>query len=119
MDFPSIEEILEDLVSVSKETASLKSRIARTNAAHGLTDKLHEMEHLRSLISKLEPLTRNKQITVQLRLLNFNSDVQTKFKTHAAYDVKHWTKKLNVYRNRIRQFDLNLQQLNWEIDLVD
>ncbi|KKM62750.1 hypothetical protein LCGC14_1518470 [marine sediment metagenome] len=118
IEVPSIEESLTTLVTVSRETASLKSRIARTNATHGLTDKLHEMEHLRSLVSKLEPLTRNKQIVVNLRHINYN-DTATKIPTHATYDVEAWTKKLNEYRDKIRQIDLDLQRLNWEVDLVD
>lgn len=115
---PDIEESLTALVSVSQDTASLKSRITRTNAINGLTDKLHEMEHLRSLVSKLEPLSRNKQEIVSLRHINFN-DAATKIPTRATYNVEAWTKNLNKYRDKIRQLDLDLQRLNWEVDLVD
>jgi hypothetical protein len=119
IEIPSITGSLNNLVSISKEIASLKAKIARTNVVNGLVDKLHEMEHLRSLISKLEPLTRHKQLVVQLRMLNYNSDTSTKIPTHATYNVETWTKKLNEYRDRIRKLDLDLQRLNWEVDLVD
>lgn len=118
LEIPSIETPLQDLVLVSQETANLKSRIARTNAINGLTDKLHEMEHLRSIVSKTEALTRIKQVTVSLRHVGYN-DAATKISTHATYDVERVKIWNNELRDKIRKLDLDLQRLNWEVDLVD
>ena len=118
LEVPTIEKSLNDLVSVSEETAKLKARIALTNVNNGLTAKLHEMEHLRSLISQLEPLTRNKQVVVNLRSVAYNEPA-VKMETRATYNVSEWTKQLNECRDRIRALDLELQRANWEVDLVD
>lgn len=118
MEIPSIEDQLNELVSVSEEIASMKSRITRTNAERGLSIKIHTMEHLRSCVSKLEDLTRHKQIRVNLRSIDYNSPA-IKLATHATYNVAKWTETVNGYRARIRELDLELQRLNWEVDLVD
>lgn len=117
MEVPSIEEQLSELVDVSLEIACLKSRIARTNAEHGLSIKIHTMEHLRSCVSKLEDLTRHKQVRVNLRAIDYNSPA-VKLPRYATYNVAALTETVNGYRTRIRELDLELQRLNWEVDLV-
>ena len=76
------------------------------------------MEALRSLVSKLEELSRHKQVKTILKSVNYG-DPPVKIATHATYDVEAWTEKLNAYRDRVRELDVELQKLNWEIDLVD
>ena len=115
---PSIEETLSDLVAVTNELSSLKTRIAKTNAAHGLTDKIHEMEQLRGLVSGLDGLARHKQTQVTMKSFSYDS-AATKVRTVATYDVAAWTDRVNGYRDRIRELDADLQRSNWEIDLVD
>jgi len=115
---PSIEDSLEELAAVSAELAILKSKIARTNVASGAVDKIHEMESLRSLVSKLEGLAQNKQTKTILKTINYG-DQPVKVATHATYDVETWSKKVSELRDRIRELDVELQKLNWEVDLVD
>jgi len=116
-EIPSIEDSLEEFVSVSGEIASLKSRIARTNASNGAADKIHEMESLRSVVSKLEDLSHNKQSRTILKSVTYG-DPPVKITTHATYDVEAWTNRLKEFRSRIREIDVALQTLNWEVELV-
>lgn len=118
MEIPSIEDKLDELIDVSNEISKLKCRIAYTNASNGLTDKIHTMEHLRSCVGKLEELTHNKQVVVNLRSINYGEPA-VKLPTHATYDVARLTRTVDTFRKQIRELDLELQRLNWEVDLVN
>jgi len=118
MEIPSVEQQLKDFVSLTKELASFKTRITKTNSKHGLTDKIHKMEALRSMVSRLEQLCRNKQVTVTLRRIDYEGPAVS-ISTHATYNVEQLTKEVNGARDQIRVLDLELQRLNWEIDLEE
>ena len=114
---PSIEGLLEDFLDVSEVLSVLKTRITKTNATHGLINKIHEMEKLRSIVSKLELLSRNKQEFVSLRHITYDQPA-IPMSTFATYNVEDLIESLEAYRARIRELDLELQRLNWEVDLV-
>jgi len=118
MEVPSIETQLGEMVSVSEEIARIKSCVAATNAKSGLTSKIHTMEHLRSCVSKMEELTHKKQSQIVLRTIDYGQPAM-KIETRATYDVTAWTETINGFRTRIRELDLELQHLNWEVDLVE
>lgn len=117
-EVPSIEPVLEGLRLTIQTLSDLKVRIARTNVEHGLVEKIKEMEMLRSLISTLDPLARQKQKVVQLRRIDYEGPAQA-MTTFATYNVATLTEELIVHRQRVRELDLELQRLNWQVELVD
>jgi len=118
MEIPNIEDTLNEIVEVSSAISKLKCRIARTNAASGSINKIHTMEHLRSCISSLEHLTHNQQVSARFHNINY-SESSVKLVSHATYNVEQCTEKLNLFRKQLRELDLELQRLNWEVDLVE
>ena len=83
-----------------------------------MLDKINEMESLRSIISRLESLTSNKQDKVELKRVEYDSP-PVSIHVLATYNVAGLTSELDAYRKRIRELDLELQQLNWQIDLEE
>lgn len=118
MEVPSIQNEINEFEKLSREISNLKTQITKTNSEHGLTQMIHDMEHFRSCVSKFEPLTRNKQHSVELRTVGFGETAQ-KIHTHATYDVEVMKDTVDIYRENVRKLDLKLQRLNWEIDLVE
>jgi hypothetical protein len=115
---PSIEVELDLLVTLSRELATLKTRIAKTNATKGLTDKINEMEQLRGVVKMLEPLTKIKQDHKDYQTIDYGSD-PILLTTVATYNVSNRVDEVVVIRDRIRKLDLELQRLNWQVDLVE
>ena len=118
MEVPNIDNLIADLIELSEDLSVFKTRIAKTNARHGLTDKIHEMEALRSTISRLEPLARNKQQSVHLNRLSYDGPA-VPVPTYATYDVETLVETVDGLRDRVRVLDMDLQRLNWEIDLEE
>ena len=81
-------------------------------------DKIHEMEQLRSLVSQLEGLAHQKQSTVSLRGGGYDGS-PVKIEMVATYNVENLSVKLDDIRKRLRELDLALQRMNWEVSLVD
>jgi len=117
-EVPSIEETLVELEDSATALSNLKTRVTKTNAANGLTDKINEMERLRSLVSNLDNLTLTKQDTVSLRHISYDQP-PAPVHTFATYDVEALTNKVDTFRARIREIDLELQRRNWEVDLAN
>lgn len=111
---PFIEEDIVELLRLTKELGELKSRVAVTNATHGITRKINEMEQLRSNISQLEGLTRVKQSHTRLQRYLDRAD---KVEVVATFDVESMKNKVEAMRKRVRELDLELQKLNWQIDV--
>lgn len=118
MEAPDLTPAIDDIIEVSENISKLKARVALTNVTHGLHNKIHEMEHLRSVVKRLGELTREKQSQVMLRTLNYG-EATVKVTTVATYDVEKLIERVQGFRDRIREIDLELQRLNWEIDLVE
>lgn len=115
---PSIEDMLDEYVQLNKELRTLKSRLMRTNVLHGLHEKIHEMEMLRSIISQLDHLTGLEQEAVRLERVDYDGPAQP-FTTYATFNVTELKIALDENRARIRELDMELQQSNWAIDLED
>lgn len=115
---PSIEDKISEFSFVSAELANLKDRINRTNTKHRLSEKIYTMEALRSTIKQLDCLTRAKQRTVRLQRVDYDGPA-TQIATFATYNVEKLAANLDVAHNKIREIDLELQRLNWEIDLEE
>jgi len=113
---PSIEPVLNQLSEVLEELRFLKTRIDAANVKHNLADKIHEMEQLRYAIKALEPLTRLKQETKSLQRLDYSSP-PVPVMTVATFNVSDLTSKLDNMRKRVRELDLELQRLNWQVDV--
>lgn len=116
-EVPNCEPLIADLVAVSEELRALKTRIDLTNAQHGLADKIHEMEKLRYLVNSLTNLSEAKQEIVHLRRVDFEGPALP-VSTYATYNVENLKKQLQQYRDDLRSLDLEIQRLNWQIDLV-
>lgn len=117
-EVPDISLLIEELITLTRNLGNLKSRIARTNAQRGLVDKINEMAQLRSLVAQLDSLSNNKQSTTKLRRIDFG-EPHVKMNFVATYNVEEVSNCLEEMRSRIRALDLELQRLNWEVDLVD
>lgn len=115
---PSIEPLLDELVRLNNELRSLKVRIAKTNVKHGLTERIHEMEMLRYIVGALDSLARAKQEVTNLERIDYDGPAQA-FTTYATYNVEELNMGLDENRARIRELDMELQQLNWSTDLEE
>ena len=76
------------------------------------------MESLRSLISRLGGLLYNKQTKTELKRVDYDTP-PVPIKVFATYDVSQLEAKMDGYRKRIRELDLELQKMNWQIDLEE
>lgn len=117
-EVPSSEEKIEEYLRLSQELGKLKARVAVTNAKHGLTYKITEMEQLRGTIAQLEVLARHKQETVRLSRAMYGEQ-QSKIRVVATFNVEALAEKLTAARKRLRELDLELQKTNWQVDLVE
>lgn len=115
---PSIEDKISLLQHLSVELASFKTRITKTNAKNGLTDKINKMEALRSIQAQLNGLTRNKQKTTVMRHIDYN-DPAMPVTVFSTFNVSNLSKNLDLIQEEIRNLDLELQKLNWTIDIED
>ena len=115
-EVPNHEAEIVELVDVSDELRQLKTKIDLTNAKHGITDKIHEMEKLRYLVNSFSSLCGSKQETVQLRRVDYEGPA-VPITTVATYNVENAKKQLEKYRDDLRSLDLEIQKLNWQIDL--
>jgi hypothetical protein len=117
-EVPSIESDLCDLQTTAAELASFKNRIAKTNAMHGLSTKIYAMDALKFLISTLEAYTTVKQSRVDLEYVGMG-ERPIPLTTYATYDVAVLTTNIKSSKNNLRALDIELQKLNWEVDLED
>ena len=114
-EVPSVEGLLTELTEVLAELRSLKTKVDTANVKSGLADKIHEMEQLRYAIKTLEGLSRLKQETRSLTRLDYGTP-PVPVTTVATFNVANLNSQLEVYRRRVRELDLELQRLNWQID---
>ena len=114
----NVDDFIDDYVTLSETLVDMKTRVATTNVENGLTVKIHRMESLRSLISQLESLTCNKQERLDLKHISYDKP-PVPVSTFATYNVENLTLMLDNLRDEIRSLDLELQRLNWEVELVD
>lgn len=109
-EVPNTEDLIESYISVSKQLADLKSQVAKANAKHGLIDKIHRMEHLKSAVSKLY------QLIYFIKRLDYDSSL-IEVNTIVTYDVKKLTNRLTRMQDEIRKIDVYLLKANWRTDL--
>lgn len=113
---PSIEDKFEELSNTLLAMRELKTRIDQANVEGGLADKIHEMEQLRYHIKALEPISKTKQEQKSL-LHSYGDSAATRIITVATFDVAKLNERLNTCRARLRELDLELQRLNWEVEV--
>ena len=117
-EVPSLELSFQEFYDLNKQLRVLKTRIAKTNVVHRLSEKIHEMEMLRFVVSSLNELTNCKQEVVQLERTSYDGPGQP-ITTYATFNVKELASLVKLKQSRIRELDMELQQLNWTIDLED
>jgi len=115
---PNKDQEIEDFCFLTQDLADLKAKINKTNTEHGLTEKIYRMEALRSIIKQLEGMTHAKQRTVRLHRVDYTGPA-TQIYVYATYDVCKVLNRVENARLEIRALDLELQRLNWEIDLEE
>lgn len=115
-EVPCVEEDIDTLYDLSKQLASFKTRIAKTNAIRGLAEKIYAMDELKYLISALEPYSTCKQTRVDLEYVGMG-ERPIPMTTYATYDVNKLAKHVQTLRDSLRSIDIELQKLNWEVDL--
>jgi hypothetical protein len=113
-EVPSVENELRELEEVLGELRSLKSKIDVANVINGLVDKIHQMEQLKMTIKSLEPLSRIKQ---EVKTRDAYSSTPTITHTKATFNVESLKNVLDNHRRRVRELDLELQQLNWTVEV--
>src|SRR5271157_1113787 len=115
---PTVEVLIDDFCLITQELANIKTRITKTNTNNGLTLKIYRMEALRSMIKQLENLTKAKQKVVRMQRIDYEGPASM-ISTFATFNVEELGREVESYREEIRTLDLELQRLNWEIDLED
>ena len=115
---PNIEGVILSLGSLAQELSTLKTRVAKTNAKHGLVEKIYEMDKLKYMVSALESHAKSKQETTSLEYVSYG-DKPVPLTTYATFDVSELAAKVEGMKTRIREVDMELQKLNWQIDLED
>lgn len=116
-DVPSIEEDIETLDVLVNELSTFKSRVAKTNAKYGLIYKMNEMDYLKFMVNNFDRLAKAKQERIDVEYGGL--DQRNTVTTYATYDVVDMVERVDNMKSKIRQLDLELQKLNWEIDLGD
>jgi len=117
-EIPCVEKDIGTLYDLSEQLASFKARIAKTNAIRGLAGKIYEMDELKFLISTLEPYSTCKQTRIDLEYVGMG-DRPIPIRTYATYDVEKLAKNVQQMRDNLRSIDIELQKLNWEVDLEE
>jgi hypothetical protein len=113
-EVPNIETELQELTMVMRELQDLKTKIYVANVKNNLINKIHEMEQLKITIKTLEPLSKMKQET---KMRDNYATVPNIIHTMATFNVESMKSVLDNHRRRLRELDLELQQLNWTVDI--
>lgn len=117
-EVPSSEELINEFKDFSIVLSTLKDRIAKTNVESGLILKIHEMERLRYVIAALDNFADAKKETITLERIDYDMPAKP-FTTYATFDVDVMAAYVEDSRIRLRKLDMEVQQLNWTIDLVE
>ncbi len=109
--------LIEELNSVSDEMAKLIKNINYTNCMTvengvSLTDMIAEKEVLQKKISVLKNFLSNAS-----SLVNRYSNKEIKILN--TVDVAELQKKVDAMSKHLRELDMNIQRINWTVDLIE
>lgn len=110
-------ELIEELNSVSDEMEKLIKNINYTNCMTvengvSLTDMIAERDVLKKKISVMRAfLSRSGEVIERYS----NKEI----KVHSTVDVVELQKKVDVMSKHLRELDMNIQRINWTVDLIE
>lgn len=110
-------ELIEELNSVSDETEKLIKNINYTNCMTvengvSLTDMIAERDILKKKISVMRAfLSRSGEVIDRYS----NKEI----KVHSTVDVAELQKKVDAMSKHLRELDMNIQRINWTVDLIE
>lgn len=109
--------LIEELDSVSDETEKLIKNINYTNCMTvengvSLTDMIAERDILKKKISVMRAfLSRSGEVIDRYS----NKEI----KVHSTVDVAELQKKVDAMSKHLRELDMNIQRINWTVDLIE
>lgn len=108
------QELLEQLEALSQEHADLVLKINRTNVASGLLELLVKREHLRRTRNLLTSAARAANPTNSWML----RATRTEIKTVSHLEAGKLLARADSIAEESRQLDAQIQERNWQVDLV-
>lgn len=109
--------LIEELDSVSGEMEKLIKNINYTNCMTvengvSLTDMIAERDILKKKISVMRAfLSRSGEVIDRYS----NKEI----KVHSTVDVAELQKKVDAMSKHLRELDMNIQRINWTVDLIE
>lgn len=111
----SVEELFTEFGDCLSQLEELVFRINRTNM-----QTMHEGETLTHMIARKDVLSM--RISVMREVLGHVTETDRYGRNEIRYvrtvDVAALRKKTDTYARQLRELDLQLQSLNWSVDLV-
>lgn len=109
--------LIEELESVSGEMEKLIKNINHTNCMTvengvSLTDMIAEKDVLQKKISILKNFLSNASEVV-------NRYSNKEIKILSTVDVAELQKKVDAMAKQLRELDMNIQRINWTVDLIE
>lgn len=109
--------LIKELDSVSDEMARLIKSINYTNCMTvengvSLTDMIAEKDVLKEKITVMKNFLSNAGAVV-------NRYSNTEIKIHSTVDVAELQKDVDAMSKHLRELDMNIQRINWTIDLIE
>ena len=109
--------LIKELDNVSNEMARFIKNINYTNCMTtengvSLTDMIAEKDVLKEKITVIKNFLSNAGAVV-------NRYSNTEIKIHSTVDVAELQKKVDAMSKQIRELDMNIQRINWTVDLIE
>ncbi|MDE5772466.1 MAG: DIP1984 family protein [Ruminococcus sp.] len=109
--------LIEELNSVSDEMEKLIKNINYTNCMTvengvSLTDMIAKKDVLQKKISVMRNFLSNAGAVL-------NRYSNTEIKIYSTVDVVELQKKVDAMSKHLRELDMNIQRINWTVDLIE
>ena len=109
--------LIKELDNVSNEMARFIKNINYTNCMTtengvSLTDMIAEKDVLKEKITVIKNFLSNAGAVV-------NRYSNTEIKIHSTVDVAELQKKVDAMSKQLRELDMNIQRINWTVDLIE
>ncbi|MDE5557414.1 MAG: DIP1984 family protein [Ruminococcus sp.] len=109
--------LIKELDNVSNEMARFIKNINYTNCMTtengvSLTDMIAEKDVLKEKITVMKNFLSNAGAVV-------NRYSNTEIKIHSTVDVAELQKKVDAMSKQLRELDMNIQRINWTVDLIE
>lgn len=109
--------LIKELDSVSEEMTNLIKNINYTNCMTtengvSLTDMIAEKDVLREKVNVMKNFLANASSMV-------NRYSNTEIKILSTVDVAELQKEVDAMSKKLRELDVNIQRINWTVDLIE